>query len=566
MTRDELLALIDKVQHHQCEFDEVEVKAAASGVPRVRESLSAFANHSGGGILLFGLDERSNFAVVGVNNAQQIQEQIANQADNEMEPPLRPTCTIEDIDGMTVVSVEVPEVAMEQKPCYYRPAGLQGGSYIRVGGTDRRMTNYEIFSYASARVQPRDDEQPVPDATIDDLDRTRLDSYLVQLRQARPNAAYLNEPFERILERLRIVRTVDGVARPTLAGLLVFGTYPELFERQLVITFLQYYGETEDEKTPLGDRFLDNQMFEGPIPNMVDAALKHILANLRKSSRIEGILRQDIPEYPVEAIREAIVNAVAHRDYSHFVRGSHIRIRLFANRLEIQSPGGLYGGVTVQTLRQSQSTRNLLLVRLLEDLHVVENRGSGIRTMVNAMLEAKLDEPQFQDRRTAFVVTFSNASLLDPETITWLSQFANANLSRPQRYALAYLRHRGAMTNEEYRAMNRIDYADAHRDLRGLEVAGWVEARGVGSSASYVLKISTAIPTAPTPEPSEEGPQSAEEKVLAFVRANGSINNEQGRDILGVQDRRARAVLNQMVQEGLLHRLNAGPATRYVLP
>lgn len=564
MTRDELLTLIDKVQHHQCEFDAVEVKAAAGGVPRVRESLSAFANRNGGGILLFGLDERSNFAVVGVNNAQKIQEDIANQADHEMEPPLRPTCTIEEISGKTVVAVEIPEVSVDQKPCFYRPAGLQGGSYLRVGGTDRKMTNYEIFSYTSARTQQQDDQQPVLEATIDDLDRTRLDGYLAQLRQARPNAGYLHEPFEQVLERLRIVHTADGVARPTLAGLLVFGTYPELFERQLIITFLQFYGETEGEKTPLGDRFLDNQQFEGPIPTMVDAALNHVLANIRKSSRIEGMLRQDIPEYPAAAIREAIVNAVAHRDYSHFVRGSYIQIRLFANRLEIQNPGGLYGGVTVETLTQNQAARNSLLVRLLEDLHIVENRGSGIRTMINAMLEAKLDEPQFQDRRTAFVVTFSNASLLDPETVSWLSQFATITLNQAQRYALAYLRHRGFMTNEEYQAMNRIGYADAHRDLRGLEVAGLVEVRGAGSNASYTLIVSTELPMKPTTIielPSQE----PEERIIAFVREHGSINNEQTRTLLGIQESRATKLLRQIVRTGMLRRVGTGPTTRYVV-
>src|SRR5208337_4665842 len=101
-------------------------------------------------------------------------------------------------------------------------------------------------------------------------------------------------------------------------------------------------------------------------PQMVEDALNHVHASIRKSSLIEGLYRRDIPEYPHEAVREAIVNAVAHRDYSRFVRGSYIQIRLFADRLEIQSPGGLFGNVTEENLETEHSTRNCVLMRLME--------------------------------------------------------------------------------------------------------------------------------------------------------------------------------------------------------
>ncbi len=286
--------------------------------------------------------------------------------------------------------VEVNELPAEQRPCFYKPAGLQKGSYIRVGNTNRQMTDYEIFGYVSARTQPTFDEEPICDASIEHLDRLKLEDYLTQLKRTRPYATYLNQPFEQALLQLHVVREVDGVLRPTLAGLLMFGKYPQELEIQLVITFLQYFGTTETEATPRGERFLDNRKFEGTIPEMVDNAVNQVLANIRKSSLIEGVFRQDIPEYPERAVREAIVNAIAHRDYSHFVRGSYIQIRLFADRLEIQSPGGLYGNVTEDTIENEQSTRNRLLMRMMEDLHLVENRGSGIRSMLEAMRQANL--------------------------------------------------------------------------------------------------------------------------------------------------------------------------------
>ncbi|MBM3335032.1 hypothetical protein FJY63_10265, partial [Candidatus Sumerlaeota bacterium] len=228
-----------------------------------------------------------------------------------------------------VVAADVFEIPAEQKPCFYKPAGLQKGSYLRVGNTNRLMTDYEIFGYVSARTQPTLDEEPVRKAVLEDLNRARLEEYLRQLRHTRPQASYLNAPFEQVLRQLHIVNSVDGILRPSLAGLLVFGKYPQAFEPQLVITYLQYYGTTETEKTPRGERFLDNRKFEGPIPEMVESAVDYVMAAIRKSSLIEGLWRREIPEYPGEALREAIVNAVAHRDYSHFVRGSYIQIRLF---------------------------------------------------------------------------------------------------------------------------------------------------------------------------------------------------------------------------------------------
>lgn len=159
MTLEELRQLVTDVRRRHSELDNVEVKAARGGTPRrLYESLSAFANRTGGGVLLFGLDEGKDFSIVGVGNAQRLQEELTHLASAEMEPALRP----------------------------------------------------------------------------------------------------------------------QFVVRPTLAGLLMFGKYPQEFFPQLMITFLQYYGTTEDEHTPRGERFMDNQRFEGPIPEMVEQSLSNL--------------------------------------------------------------------------------------------------------------------------------------------------------------------------------------------------------------------------------------------------------------------------------------------------
>lgn len=554
MTREELLQLIADVQQLQSELDEVEVKAAHGGTPqRLYEGLSAFANQPGGGVFLFGLDEPQQFEAVGVGNAQKLQEDISHWCNSEMEPALRPEFTIEEIDGQTIVAVEVSEIPAEQKPCYYKPAGLQKGAYIRVGNTNRQMTDYEIFGYASARTQPTFDEEPVRDATLDDLDHAKLEDYVTQLKRQRPQAAYLNQPFEKILRQRNIVREVDGVLRPTLAGLLVFGTYPQQFEPQLVITYLQYYGTDETEKTPRGERFQDNRKFEGSIPEMIESAFDYVMASMRKSRMVEGLYTRDIPEYPEEAVREAIVNAVAHRDYSHFVRGSYVQIRLFADRLEVQSPGGLYGNVTEDTLEEEQSTRNRVLMQLLEDVtlpggrHLVENRGTGIRAMLEAMREANLEPPRFQDKRTSFWLTFRNHTLMSPKAIGWLNQLSSLPLNDHQRLALVYLNHNQQITNSEYQRLNHVDSVTANRDLRGLVQLGLTEQQNTKRWAYYRLKQSAANVNLLL-EPSDE------EKILAYVRRVGSISNEECRALLNINLKQASRLLTALHKQGALNR------------
>lgn len=391
------------------------MKTAHTGTPKkLYRAFSAFANQTGGGVILFGLDESKGFAVTGVQDVHRLQEEITHIASQDMEPTLRPRFTIDEIDGETVVAVEIDEIPSSQKPCYYKNAGLPKGAYLRVGNTNRQMTEYEVFGYLSGRGQPVHDEEIVTDASMDDLDTELVDHYLEALHNFRPQAKFLKGDREAVAKRLRIVGKDGDNLRPTLAGLLMFGKYPQEFFPQLMITFIQYYGVTEDERTPQGPRFVDNRRFEGPIVEMIQEAETYIMSAMRKSSLIDGMFRRDIPEYPKEVLRESLANAIAHRDYSPYVRGSYIQVRMFANRLEVQSPGGLFGNVTIDNLEDEHSTRNARLMRMMEDMHVVENRGSGIGAMLHAMREANLEPPRFDDRRTSFTITLHNHTLMTP--------------------------------------------------------------------------------------------------------------------------------------------------------
>jgi len=545
MTREDLHQLVAEVQRQQSELDSVEVKAANGGTPKsLQRPLSAFANSAGGGVLLFGLDEETGFSIVGVGNPHRLQEDLTNLASTDMEPALRPKFEMDEFDGKTVVAAEIEEVPAAQKPCFFRPAGLPKGAFLRVGNTNRQMTEYEIFGYLSAREQPTHDEETISKATVKDLDDQLLDDYLNKLRQTRPNARYLKGTKEEALTQLRILAQDGNTLRPTLSGLLTFGIYPQGFFPQLRITFVQFYGTTETEHTPKGERYLDNRSFEGPISDMINEAERHIYASMRKAALITGMRRQDIPEYPPEALREALANAIAHRDYSPYVRGSYIQVRMFADRMEIQSPGGLFGNVTIDNLDQEQSTRNTRLMRLMEDLHIVENRGNGIQAMLQAMRDANLEPPGFDDKRTSFWVTLHNHTLMDPDAIQWLNQFADYPLNDRQRVALVYLQQQTQLTNRDYRHLNHVDTIKAGEELRGLVQTGLVTQNGASRWTYYTLITESDDQTTNL--------ETDEEHILDYVQKNGSINNEQCRKLLNADTNRAYYLINKLIKNNYL--------------
>ena len=188
---------------------------------------------------------------------------------------------------------------------------------------------------------------------------------------------------------------------------------------------------------------------------------------------------------------------------------SYIQIRMFADRLEIQSPGGLFGNVTLENIEEEHSTRNARLMRIMEDMHLVENRGSGIKAMLHAMRDANLEPPRFDDRRSSFRVVFMNHTLINPEAVAWLNQFRGVHLDDRQRLALVYLRHRDAITNSEYRRLTHVDALAAGQELRGLVQAGLVEQRGAGRWTTYALKPPEAGPGVTGEVIHEDGTKSA---------------------------------------------------------
>jgi ATP-dependent DNA helicase RecG len=569
LTKEELKNLIYEVQSFLSEQDNIEVKAAAKGAPKIYDSLSSLSNRPGGGIIIFGLDEESDFKPVGVYNLEDLMKKVGEAA-VQMEPPVRPTFTSLKLEGVTVLAAEIPECRIELKPCYYKPAGLHGGSYIRVADGDRKMTDYEIYMFVSSRGQVMEDLQPVIRAKPTDLDEQAIEKYLAKIKEKKPDSRLLALPREQLLKTLNILTEHEGSLVPTLAGMLMFGIFPQQFFPSLFVAFLMYAGTNENVKGSRGERFLDNRRIEGTIPEIVVEAEKAILHNMSRSTVVSGFMRNDIDEYPREAIREAVINALAHRDYSRYALGSHIQIRMFSDRLEIDNQGGLFGHLSEDSIGiEAPTARNAALMRMLEDMDIVENRGSGIRAMVEAMRSAHLAPPKFKNNHTSFKVTFYNHTLLDKETLEWLNRFNTIPLNDNQRFALAYLRRNPLapkLTNRDYQRINSVDSVQATKELGDMvKRAGVLVQNGTRGGAYYTLsemvleKQQTEFFPAPLLKDNEA-------KVIDYIKKNGFITNSLCRELLGIGDKdAANYLLTNMFKKNLVKRTGRGKGTKYTL-
>lgn len=494
MTLDELQEMLINLRQVGADMNHVEVKRAEGGFPRrLWETLSAFANTSGGGVIILGIDEEHDFQVTGIRDPAHFQSSLASLCD-QMEPPLRPLIQVFQLDGNQVIVAEIPEVPHSQKPCYYLGAGIMTGSLIRVADGDRRLTQYEIQVFLDNRGQPTYDLEPVRDKTLDDLDPVLIDIFLNRLK-ANPDAPYRTWDRLRLLKTFRILVEYSERLVPSLAGYLCFGVYPQDIFPSLNLTVVRYPTIRPGETSVSRERLLDNVKAEGPLVNVLRQAINAVTRNLQRKAVVEGLFRRDVWEYPLEAIREALVNALAHRDYSPQARGTPVQVRIFPDRIEIENPGGLFGPVTIDKLGEAGllATRNTYLMRLLEDLPengrvVCENRGTGITTMLEMLRSAGMEPPHFDDRHTTFRLTFSNSSLLDELTLQWLNRFGGYRLNDAQRLALAFVRREERLTNTDYRRLNPgLDSAEVTRQLADLVQQGLLRQNGARRWTFYTL-------------------------------------------------------------------------------
>lgn len=403
MTSEELYEKLNLIQKMKCETQTMELKSAENGCPtRLYDTLSSFSNQDEGGVIYFGIDEKKDYKEVGVYDPQDIQKKINEQC-LQMEPKVRPLLTVVEKDGEFFVSAEIPGVDLTARPCYYQGKGRVKGAYTRVGDSDEPMTEYEVYSYEAYRKKYQDDVRGVSRATLSSLNLQLLEKYVEALKDGKPN--FSNMSSDDIYDLMSIKR--EGEI--TLSATMVFCPYPQAYFPQLCITAIVIPGNELGELGENGERFIDNQRIEGNISDMLNGAIRFVKKNMRTKTIInaETGMRDDRTDYPITAIREAIINGLVHRDYSIHTEGMPIQILMFDNRIEIHNPGGLYGRISVDQLGKVQpDTRNPVLASELEILRITENRYSGIPTIRKELEKYNLVEPEFLNERGSFIVKF----------------------------------------------------------------------------------------------------------------------------------------------------------------
>lgn len=497
----ETVDLVGDLRRRGAETTGVEVKSARRGVPRsVRETLSALSNGRGG-VIILGLSEDLGFSPVEDFDAQAIRDGVAGMAANDLTPPVRGLIEIEEVDGARVVRVDVPELDVLEKPCFVTTQGEYGGSYVRSGDGDRRLTRYEVTQLLANRGQPRVDLEVVSEAEPSDLDERMVAQLLGRVRERQPRA-FADVTDQDALERLGVLRSDEGSPQPTAAGLLCLGRYPQQHFPQLNVTFVALPGLVMGQTSSSGQRFLDNVTCDGPLPSVVEQAVRAVERNMTRSAVIRGAGRTDRYEYPLDVVRELIVNAVMHRDYSALARGTQVQVELYPDRLVVRSPGGLFGTVDPAQFGAPDvtSSRNAVLARLLSEIAlpgtsnpVCENRGSGIPAVMASLKAAGMSPPEFDVSFSRVEVVVPHHALLDESTLSWLAALGQSGLTDGQAMALAMMHTGREVSNETLRGWG-MHRADATEALANLVQRRLIERSGGRRYATYHLVEPTSQP------------------------------------------------------------------------
>ena len=419
--------------------------------------LVAFSNTKGGKIVL-GIEDKTR-KVKGLKLDLNVEEYVMNVASNNCSPLISPLLEFISHRNKLIAIIEVP--AGEQKPYHIKKLGSEKGVYVRIGSTNRLADRALIAELGRESRNITFDRLEAPKAAFGDFDIEKIRRYQ-ELKEKR-----LGTPAEKIdenyLEKTNLFRRSNGRSVPTVGGLLLFGKEPQSITglSRAIIKAARFRGKGKGN-------IIDQVLIEGTLPEQIDQAAQFILKNIKISGRIKGLKRIDRPEYPVAAFREAITNAVVHRDY--FLADSMaIFVAIFDDRIQIESPGILPMGVTVENIRDRQRTRNPLIARILFEMSYFDEWGQGIERMVVAMKNAGLPEPIFEEKDISFVVTLKGvkSKIKKPGIPKYI--LPKTTLNDRQKWVLAHLSKYGRITTREFKEkFKEVSLITIKRDLAHL--------------------------------------------------------------------------------------------------
>lgn len=455
----------------QGESETLELKASFN--EDVLESIGALANARGGTVLI-GVEDAG--AVRGVQVGKKTLEDWANRIQEATDPRLQPSIRKVERDGKVIVTIAI-------EPVTGVPVSVRGRYFRRVGRTNQRMSHEEIMQRMISGSGLSWDAMVESEASWDDLDLEKLRQFMTAVRRTgrRPIPAGTSE--REFLEKLSFLK--EG--RPTRAALL-------LFAKRMSRYFSSAFLKLGRFRSPI--LIVDDREVEGTLFEQVEGAMAWFRERLQTRFVITGKPQRDtIWEYPLDAVREAVINAVCHRDY---ISAANVQVRLYDDHLEIWNPGGLPSQLTPADLLRPHDSfpRNRQVAEAFFYVELIERWGSGTTRMADLLLEAGLPEPEFDASSPyRFRVIFHQ----NPFTEERLRQMG---LNERQMRAVAYIREHGKITNTEYQRIEGVSERTATRDFTTLVQQGVLVALGTkGRGVAYSLKVPEKAAKAATKPP-----------------------------------------------------------------
>ena len=473
------------------------------------KSVVAFANGTGGKII-FGIADKTR-EVVGFakEDVFETMDAIANAVSDSCEPAIIPDISLQTIDGKTVIVVEVSEG--RQRPYYIKALGRDGGVYVRVAGTTRLADEYMIKELLFEGSNRYYDQALCTGLSITDEDIDALCKAMKE--QAVKNAhneeqkASIKDVGRQQLRSWGVLIERDGKDYPSNAFAILTGNAGLHVATQCGV----FKGTTKAV-------FVDRREYTGPLWEQIDEAFQFVLRNIHLGATIVGIYRQDVYEIPPDAIRELIINAMVHRSY---LDHGTIQVAVYDNRLEITSPGKLPMGQTMERMKEGYSKiRNEALAHAFAYMNLIEHWGSGIPRIIDKVKAAGLREPEFIGGEVDLRINI----------------------------------YRGQVETK-----NHNDFIKANKVPD--------TANKVPNSANKMPDTAEKVPNSARelPDTMEELPDNEQEQqIFKYVLENNSITTAKAAELLGVKQRRARAVLVNMVEGAYLRKEGAARSTIYV--
>lgn len=486
MTDEQLLTHVLRLRKQNNDDELAEAKACSKRLSGdVWETVSAFANTEGGTIIL-GLDQDAGFtATVGFDIDKVSQQFMEGMGDggtpSKLVHPPKYRMGRNALEGSQVLTVEVEELEPQLKPCYIEKRGVKGGSYKRVGEADIPLSPTEVYELQHAFIPSEADRAPVEEAAVDDLDVKIVDDIIGYAVSHDWKATRITS--DRAL-RMRYLNITNPTGAVRMAGMITAGRYPQEFFPSYVVDVTSHPGlEKSTTNTP---RFLDRKICEGPIAEVIDEAVNAVARNLRTYSVVVGAGRKDELEIPRDVLREAIANAVAHREYSSDFRGQSVTVDIYPDRVEVTSPGGLWGGKTKENLADGNSRRrNETLMKLMSAVSLpadqgtpAEGQGSGIRLMITEMESHALKPPEFRPRIDSFTVVLMRGGAEMEENQLWIRDIGASDLTAHEQALLLAARREGSVNVASVHTQLGIDSDEVRLIASSLVERGLIAEAG----------------------------------------------------------------------------------------